>query len=508
MLPIILSLFLLCSSLHNCSAKDTIPFNGSISDEKNETLVSTGEIFELGFFTRNENSSTYRRYVGIWYYNITPRTVVWVANRDHPLSDGKGSFAITEDGNLQVLDGEENSFWSTAVEISSFNNTSAMLDDSGNLILSDNISGETLWESFGSPTDTFLPGMKMDEGLNLTSWKSSDDPTTGDFVFQRYQSSLDQFVIWKNTLTSYWMSEPGQMPSAIANLLSNSNSTNSISLASVVSKSVKAGAGATVTGNPIKNTFPAVTSCGRGSPYGGSCLPTRNSSSYNHTSCTINNSVRCKCLPGFEPRFLENWGSGYFLNGRKRKTPICGNNTLSVTFMTLKNMKVGEPEGRINARNETNCKTSYCLSDCDCQAYSYDDSNDLKLPSPKKKPLTTIIAITITTVIVLIAASCAIVYHSYLRRIKVAKRRVCETCNTNEFLKCMNVGLLCVQDDPSDRPTMSNVVAVPVSETATLPTPKQPAFLSRRDPSNTASSSSKPEACSIYELTTTDEQGR
>ncbi|PON66926.1 Protein kinase-like domain containing protein [Trema orientale] len=32
-----------------------------------------------------------------------------------------------------------------------------------------------------------------------------------------------------------------------------------------------------------------------------------------------------------------------------------------------------------------------------------------------------------------------------------------ETCNANEFLRCINVGLLCTQEDPSDRPTMSNV---------------------------------------------------
>ncbi|XP_062151857.1 G-type lectin S-receptor-like serine/threonine-protein kinase At4g03230 [Alnus glutinosa] len=81
-----------------------------------------------------------------------------------------------------------------------------------------------------------------------------------------------------------------------------------------------------------------------------------------------------------------------------------------------------------------------------------------------------------------------------------------ESCNTNEFLRCVNVGLLCVQEDPSDRPTMSNAVFMLGNETATLPTPKQPAFVVRRPLSSTGSSSSRPR--SFNELTATIEEGR
>lgn len=64
-----------------------------------------------------------------------------------------------------------------------------------------------------------------------------------------------------------------------------------------------------------------------------------------------------------------------------------------------------------------------------------------------------------------------------------------ETCNANQFIRCAHVALLCVQDEPNDRPTMSNVVIMLDSETATLPTPKQPTFFTRKDLSSTASSS-------------------
>ena len=74
-----------------CSARDnrTLPTN-PLRDEMGETLVSSGERFELGFFTpygRNDG----KKYLGIWYYN-SPQTFVWVANRENPLDNSRGVF--------------------------------------------------------------------------------------------------------------------------------------------------------------------------------------------------------------------------------------------------------------------------------------------------------------------------------------------------------------------------------------------------------------------------------
>ena len=62
-----------------------------------------------------------------------------------------------------------------------------------------------------------------------------------------------------------------------------------------------------------------------------------------------------------------------------------------------------------------------------------------------------------------------------------------DTCIADQFVKCINIGLLCVQDDPSDRPTMSNVIKMLDSEITNLPTPKQPAFFIIRDQSSSTS---------------------
>ncbi|KAF5453151.1 hypothetical protein F2P56_028078 [Juglans regia] len=46
----------------------------------------------------------------------------------------------------------------------------------------------------------------------------------------------------------------------------------------------------------------------------------------------------------------------------------------------------------------------------------------------------------------------------------------------NEVLRCIHVGLLCVQDSPNDRPSMSDVASMIANGTVSIPAPKQPAF--------------------------------
>ncbi|KAH9748227.1 cysteine-rich receptor-like protein kinase 10 [Citrus sinensis] len=51
-----------------------------------------------------------------------------------------------------------------------------------------------------------------------------------------------------------------------------------------------------------------------------------------------------------------------------------------------------------------------------------------------------------------------------------------QSFNPDEVLKCIHIGLLCVQADPADRLTMSSVVVMLASDTVTLPKPTQPPF--------------------------------
>lgn len=51
-----------------------------------------------------------------------------------------------------------------------------------------------------------------------------------------------------------------------------------------------------------------------------------------------------------------------------------------------------------------------------------------------------------------------------------------ESHSPNEVIRSIHIALLCVQEDPADRPTMATIVLMLDSNTVTLPTPKQPAF--------------------------------
>lgn len=59
----------------------------------------------------------------------------------------------------------------------------------------------------------------------------------------------------------------------------------------------------------------------------------------------------------------------------------------------------------------------------------------------------------------------------------------------DEVLRCIQIGLLCVQERAEDRPTMSSVMVMLGSETAMIPQPKPPGYCIGRSPPETDSSS-------------------
>ena len=53
------------------------------------------------------------------------------------------------------------------------------------------------------------------------------------------------------------------------------------------------------------------------------------------------------------------------------------------------------------------------------------------------------------------------------------------TCSSVEALRCIQIGLLCVQDNPNSRPLMSSVVFMLENETTLRSVPKQPMYFSQ-----------------------------
>uniref|UniRef100_A0A453AAL0 Serine/threonine-protein kinase receptor n=1 Tax=Aegilops tauschii subsp. strangulata TaxID=200361 RepID=A0A453AAL0_AEGTS len=57
---------------------------------------------------------------------------------------------------------------------------------------------------------------------------------------------------------------------------------------------------------------------------------------------------------------------------------------------------------------------------------------------------------------------------------------IMDTCSVDEVVLCVHVALLCVEENPDDRPLMSYVVFVLENGSTTLPDPNSPAYFARR----------------------------
>ncbi|XP_024019091.1 G-type lectin S-receptor-like serine/threonine-protein kinase At2g19130, partial [Morus notabilis] len=386
-------------------ADDTISENRSLSGD--QTIVSAGHgIFVLGFFKPGNNSSNY--YLGMWYKEV-PHTIVWVANREKPVMDRFSSEVRISNGNLVLFNESKLPIWSTNVNSSSSHSTIAVLLDNGNLVLKDdsNLSKPILWESFDYLTDTWLPGSKL--GYNkktqhkymVTSWKNLEDPSPCLFSLELVPSE-NTFVIMWNKSRIYWSSgawdestesfslvpEMGRSSYINFTFVSNDNEIclsysfihpkkkNIYNLNSTEDTVVRFSMD--VTGqfkelilNPNKewDTFwsqpreqcEVYAFCGA---YG---------------SCNDNSVPFCKCLRGFEPKSQHDWDLKDYSGGCIRKTKLlCGKSTDGANgdrdrFVKIPSMTLPENKLSEHVENTEACE-SFCLNNCSCTAYSYDNT--------------------------------------------------------------------------------------------------------------------------------------
>ncbi|KAJ9553630.1 hypothetical protein OSB04_017675 [Centaurea solstitialis] len=182
LLPSIASFFLILV-VRTCSSIDTIAPYQNITD--GETIVSENQKFELGFFSPSTSKT---RYLGIWFKNTLPYPkVLWVANRETPLTNSLGIAIFDRRGILSILNGRGTLIWSSNSSTSGVNPVAQLLD-TGNLVIHND--GNTIWQSFDYPGDTFISGMRAGKNLitgreiYLTSWRSADDPSPGEYTFR------------------------------------------------------------------------------------------------------------------------------------------------------------------------------------------------------------------------------------------------------------------------------------------------------------------------------------
>ncbi|KAL2936124.1 hypothetical protein RDABS01_019242 [Bienertia sinuspersici] len=198
-----------------------------ISDANNSILVSSSEVFELGFFIPDKTINK-NRHLGIWYYNSNPKIVVWVANRENPLKE-PNSYLAVNNGVAELLGADTSVYWRTDSSVAAKNNpTKLCLVDDGNLILLSDQGKSVLWQSFDHPTDTVLPGMMMFNGrLSMKSWKNHGDPALGTSTLVLQSGKDAKLSIMKEGYPKYWDSgvdHSSKIPSVLSKFLLDGNS--------------------------------------------------------------------------------------------------------------------------------------------------------------------------------------------------------------------------------------------------------------------------------------------
>nr|GMD96452.1 G-type lectin S-receptor-like serine/threonine-protein kinase At4g27290 [Ipomoea batatas] len=352
-----------------------------------DTIVSSGGVFEMGFFS--PTNSSHNIYLGIWYSQIPIRTVVWVANRDTPLTNTSSlAVKIISPAQLALVDGNNNAnSWHTNSSSSKLApNPVAKLLDSGNLVVTDandDNAENLLWQSFDHPTDTLLPGMKLGRNLvtgldtALSAWKSEKNPGNGEYKLCINPTGYPQLVLRKDTTQVFrsgpwnglrWSGSTGTIKKnsiaetfVIANINEVSvsykacNTSNLVRLVLTISGSVE--------------TF--VWGDGTGQ-WNGILAATDVCDSYGlcgaHGSCNANYNPLCECLPKFLPRDPVGWGRAHFSGGCVRGTPLsCQNDG----FLKYSDIKLPDTEVSWfnSSMNLQECE-QVCLKNCSCMAYS------------------------------------------------------------------------------------------------------------------------------------------
>ncbi|TMX04646.1 hypothetical protein EJD97_006172 [Solanum chilense] len=385
-----LFLMVFCSCIHNIistTTTDLISTNQFIID--GETIVSSGGTFELGFFNPSGSSN---RYIGIWYKQILPhiQTVVWVANREKPLTNTSSvQLKVTKPGILALFNDKNETIWFTNTS-RSVQNPVAVLLDSGNLVVkdaNDNNPADFLWQSFNFPTDTHLPDMKLGKNFKtghevyLSAWKSDNDPAPGEFTRNIDPTGYPQVLSKSGTDVLNrigpwnglrWSGAPIPLLTqsrlyAFQFIFNEEEASYIFSLtnySSVLSRIV-------ITSNGDIQRFMWVEQTKKWRTH--YKLPADNCDTYSlcgeHGRCDIDTQPICGCLEKFVPKYPQQWEKGDWTTGCVRRIPLdCKREHVFIKYSGIK-----LPDTKHSQYNKTmtleGCE-QVCSTNCYCTAYS------------------------------------------------------------------------------------------------------------------------------------------
>ncbi|KAK7312949.1 hypothetical protein VNO77_37222 [Canavalia gladiata] len=379
-------IFLFPCILRTSASRDTLALTQSIQD--GDTLISAGGIFEVGFFSPEPSTN---RYLGVWYRNVSPLTVVWVANRETPLQNNSGVLKVNEKGVLVLLNGSNNSVWSSNRSSKAVNKPIAWILDSGNLVVKngqDSKENQFLWQSFDYPCDKFLlGGMKLGwdlvtgQEIFLSSWKSPDDPAKGEYSLRIHPMGYPQLFKFKGPVKKYRV---GSWNGVAFTGLPTHQLTQQhkykflfdekqvyfeceILDRSMISIYTLTPLGLGQVSVWIRQTRSwKVLSTGEQDECENYALCGA------YSICNMDGNLpACECLKGYVPKFPEQWNISYWVNGCVPRNESKCNSSDTYGFWRYTDMKLPDTSSSWFSKtmNLDECRNS-CLENCSCTAYA------------------------------------------------------------------------------------------------------------------------------------------
>ncbi|XP_042488515.1 G-type lectin S-receptor-like serine/threonine-protein kinase LECRK2 [Macadamia integrifolia] len=143
--------------------------------------------FAFGFPHLEDNNSFL---LCIWFYQIPKQTIVWYVNGTGNPAPKNSKIELTTGGQLQLTDPTGQELWKAEI-INSSNVAYAAMLGNGNFVL-ESKDFVHIWETFNQPTDTILPGQKLQVGRNLSSRLTNTNYSQGRFQLQLLQDGTLQ----------------------------------------------------------------------------------------------------------------------------------------------------------------------------------------------------------------------------------------------------------------------------------------------------------------------------
>ncbi|KAM0844170.1 hypothetical protein ACQ4PT_057234 [Festuca glaucescens] len=418
-------------------------------------------------------------YLGIWYNNIPgPRTVVWVANRDNPIIvPSSPMLAITNISDLVLSDSQGRTPWAVKNTIIGARGTAVLLD-TGNLVLRlPNVNKKSSSVQIVLQIVAFLLLLtcialvrvykyrdkwrkkenqkKLMLGYFSTSKELKGENTEFPSVsFQDILSATiffaDSNLVGRGGFGKVYKGTFEGGNEVVVKRLSQNSGQGTVEFRNEVVLIAKL---------QHKNLVKLIGCCIHGDEklliY--EYLPNKSLDSYLFDGArkhVLDWLTRFKIIKGIARGIL-------YLHQDSRLTIIHrdlkASNILLDKEMTAKISDFGM--ARIFGANQNQANTNHIVG-----TYGYMSPDGLNISSPQ-----------------LIAKFSSLITYAWRlwedeKATELVDSSVVASCPLHEVLRCIHVGLLCVQDHPNDRPLMSSIMYMIENQNTLLPTPKKPIY--------------------------------